>query len=211
MYSVMANIAHLCTVSEFGPQGWRKVVICIVSDGRETLREDTREVLKVMGLYQDNVTMARDDSISRHSPCSCYTYLQDAVGNEEVSAHIFEYTTQSALSSSLCRIRSHILSVAVNPAAWGVVETSKVPCQVIFCLKERNQKKINSHRWFFNAFCPILKPTVCVLLDVGTEPGPDSLYHLWKAFIDPKVAGACGEIVAYKGQHAGKLLNPIGS
>lgn len=24
-----------------------------------------------------------------------------------------------------------------------------VPIQLIFCLKEKNQKKINSHRWFF--------------------------------------------------------------
>lgn len=39
-----------------------------------------------------------------------------------------------------------------------------VPVQIIFCLKEKNQKKLNSHRWFFNAFGPILQPNVCVLL-----------------------------------------------
>lgn len=43
-------------------------------------------------------------------------------------------------------------------------------------------KKINSHRWFFNAFGPILQPNVCVLLDVGTQPGPTSIYKLWKTF-----------------------------
>jgi hypothetical protein len=31
-----------------------------------------------------------------------------------------------------------------------------------------------------NAFGPILQPNVCVLLDVGTQPGPTSIYHLWK-------------------------------
>ena len=81
---------------------------------------------------------------------------------------------------------------------------------MIFCLKEKNQKKINSHRWFFQAFGPILKPVVCVLLDSGTRPDRESLYHLWKAFDrDKNVAGACGEIVAMKGTLARNLLNPL--
>ena len=86
-----------------------------------------------------------------------------------------------------------------------------VPVQIIFCLKEKNQKKINSHRWFFNAFGPILQPNVCVLLDVGTMPGPTSIYHLWKAFdINSNVGGACGEIVALKGKYGLNLINPLG-
>ncbi|TYJ53623.1 chitin synthase 4, partial [Cryptococcus floricola] len=76
--------------------------------------------------------------------------------------------------------------------------------------KEKNQKKINSHRWFFNAFGDCLRPNVCVLLDVGTQPGPDSIYHLWKAFdINSSVGGACGEIVALKGMFWRNLLNPL--
>ena len=91
-------------------------------------------------------------------------------------------------------------------------EMGIVPVQIIFCLKEKNQKKINSHRWFFNAFGPILEPNICVLLDVGTRPGPTSIYHLWKAFdINSNVGGACGEIVVFKGKRGEKLLNPLGS
>ena len=58
----------------------------------------------------------------------------------------------------------------------------------------------------------VLKLTisVCVLLDVGTQPGPDSIYHLWKAFdINSSVGGACGEIVALKGLFWKNLLNPL--
>ena len=66
-----------------------------------------------------------------------------------------------------------------------------MPVQVIFALKEQNQKKINSHRWFFNAFARCLNPNVCVLLDVGTQPGNTSIYHLWKAFdTNSNVGGA---------------------
>lgn len=57
---------------------------------------------------------------------------------------------------------------------------------------------------------PKLTISVCVLLDVGTQPGPDSIYHLWKAFdINSSVGGACGEIVALKGLFWKNLLNPL--
>ena len=57
---------------------------------------------------------------------------------------------------------------------------------------------------------PELTISVCVLLDVGTQPGPDSIYHLWKAFdINSSVGGACGEIVALKGLFWKNLLNPL--
>jgi chitin synthase len=107
---------------------------------------------------------------------------------------------------------NELLKVSVTPSMK--IEGSErdiVPVQVIFCLKEKNQTKINSHRWFFNAFGPILQPNVCILLDVGTEPGPKSIYCLWKAFdLNSNVGGACGEIVALKGKYLQNLINPLG-
>ncbi|KAH9165904.1 chitin synthase-domain-containing protein [Lactarius sanguifluus] len=71
-------------------------------------------------------------------------------------------------------------------------EKGILPVQAVFCMKERDQKRINSHSWFFNAFDPILQPNVCVLLDVGTRPDSSSIYHLWKALdINSNVGGAC--------------------
>ena len=87
---------------------------------------------------------------------------------------------------------------------------SATPVQILFCLKENNQKKINSHRWFFQAFGPVLNPNVCVLIDAGTKPGGTSIYHLWKAFeVNPQCAGACGEIKAMTGTAGRLLLNPL--
>jgi chitin synthase len=89
-------------------------------------------------------------------------------------------------------------------------EKGVVPVQILFCLKEKNQKKINSHRWFFQAFGPLIRPNVCVLLDVGTKPGGRSIYNLWKSFdINRNVAGACGEIKAMTGTGGVLLLNPL--
>lgn len=52
---------------------------------------------------------------------------------------------------------------------------------------------------------------MCVLLDVGTRPGNNSIYRLWKTFdVNSNVGGACGEIAAYKGKNWQYLLNPLG-
>ncbi|KAI5121342.1 hypothetical protein M0805_000650 [Coniferiporia weirii] len=179
MHGVMKNIAHLCTRDRsrtWGKEGWKKVVVCIVSDGRKKINQRTLSVIAALGAYQDGVA-------------------KNVVNKKPVAAHIYEYTTQ--------------ISVTPSKKIEGS-EKGMVPVQIIFCLKENNQKKINSHRWFFNAFGPILQPNVCVLLDVGTQPGPTSIYHLWKAFdINSNVGGACGEIVALKGKWGLNLLNPL--
>ncbi|THH18657.1 hypothetical protein EW146_g2370 [Bondarzewia mesenterica] len=166
MYGVMKNIAHIAHLCKrdrsktWGKDGWKKVVVCIVSDGRQKINSRTLSVVAAMGAYQDGIA-------------------KNIVNGKPVAAYIYEYTTQ----------------ISVTPSN-KIAEKGIVPVQIIFCLKEKNQKKINSHRWFFNAFGPILQPNVC-----GTSPGPTSIYHLWKAFdINSNVGGACGEIVALKGR-----------
>lgn len=85
-----------------------------------------------------------------------------------------------------------------------------VPVQMLFCLKEKNQKKINSHRWAIQAFGSVLQPNICVLLDAGTRPGKDSIYYLWRAFdLNPHCGGACGEIKAMLGKGGVYLKNPL--
>ncbi|CAO3670727.1 unnamed protein product [Rhizopus stolonifer] len=180
MHGVMKNIAHLCTRDRsrtWGPNGWEKVVVCIVSDGRNKINDRTLNVLSLLGVYQDGVA-------------------KNVVHGKPVSAHIYEYTTQ--------------ISVDPNMEVKKAGSKNVVPCQLLFCLKEKNQKKINSHRWFFQAFGPIIDPHVCVLIDVGTRPGGTSIYHLWKAFdINSNIAGACGEIRAMAGTGGVALLNPL--
>lgn len=120
---------------------------------------------------------------------------KNVVNGRPVTTHIYEHTTQVALDSEL---------------NFKGAETGLFPCQLILCLKEHNTKKLNSHRWLFNAFGQALQPNVCVLLDVGTKPSPSAVYHLWKAFDqDSNIAGAAGEIKAGKGKGWRGLLNPL--
>ncbi|SMQ51014.1 unnamed protein product [Zymoseptoria tritici ST99CH_3D7] len=179
MHGVMRNIAHFCSRAKsrtWGKDGWQKIVVAIISDGRAKVHPRTLDALAAMGCYQSGIA-------------------KNEVNQREVTAHVYEYTTQVSLDSDL---------------KFKGAEKGIVPCQLIFCLKEKNAKKLNSHRWFFNAFGRALNPNVCILLDVGTRPGDDSLYHLWKAFDrDSNVAGAAGEIKAAKGRAWMQLLNPL--
>ncbi|KAF7302587.1 Chitin synthase [Mycena chlorophos] len=173
MNAVIKNVAHLVSRDRsktWGPEGWKKVVVCIVSDGRNKVNKRTLQVLNLMGVYQDGIA-------------------KDTVGGKDVTAHIFEYTS----------------SVIATPS--GEVSQGSCPVQLLFCLKEQNKKKLNSHRWFFNAFGPLIKPNVCILLDVGTKPTSTSIYELWKCFDKHSgVGGACGEICVDTGRGCSLLL-----
>lgn len=178
LHGVMSNVAYLCSRNEaqWGREGWKRVVVCIVADGRQKVNSRTLSMLATLGVYQEGVATS-------------------SIHGKPVHAHLYEYTTQFSVDTS---------------AKFRGQERGIVPVQVLFCVKERNEKKINSHRWAFNAFGPVLQPNVCILLDVGTMPRPRSIYHLWRAFDrDADVGGACGEIAALKGTLWHALLNPL--
>lgn len=176
---VFKNIEYMCqrkNSKTWGPDAWKKIVVCVVSDGRAKINPRTKAVLSGMGVYQDGIA-------------------KQQVNGKDVTAHIYEYTTQTGIS-----VKGDVVTLTHK----------RQPVQMLFCLKEKNQKKINSHRWFFQAFGRVLDPNICVLIDAGTRPGKDSIYHLWRAFdLEPNCAGACGEIKAMLGPGGKNLLNPL--
>ena len=180
LQGIFKNIKHLSSRTRsktWGKDAWKKVVVCVVADGRFVIHPRTKALLAALGVYQDG-------------------FAKNIVNDRPVAAHIYEYTT--------------MVDIQKVDKTVKLTTDKSVPVQMIFCLKEKNQQKINSHRWFFQAFGPILNPKVCVLLDAGTMPGHDSIYHLWKTFdVHPNVGGACGEIKAYLGSGWNKLLNPL--
>jgi chitin synthase len=185
LHGVMQNVRDIVNLkkSSFWNKGgpaWQKIVVCLVFDGIEKADKEVLDVLATIGVYQDGIVK------------------KDVDGHPTV-AHIFEYTTQLSVTPNQQLIR---------PVDDG--PQTLPPVQFIFCLKQQNSKKINSHRWLFNAFGRILNPEVCILLDAGTKPGPKSLLALWEGFYNDKdLGGACGEIHAMLGKGGRKLLNPL--
>lgn len=185
LHGVMQNIRDIVNLkkSEFWNKGgpaWQKIVVCLVFDGIDPCDKGTLDLLATIGIYQDGI-MKKD------------------IDGKETVAHIFEYTTQLSVTPNQQLIR---------PLDDG--PTTLPPVQMMFCLKQKNTKKINSHRWLFSAFGRILNPEVCILLDAGTKPGPKSLLALWEAFYNDKdLGGACGEIHAMLGRGWRNLVNPL--
>ncbi|KAJ6130235.1 hypothetical protein N7512_003015 [Penicillium capsulatum] len=185
LHGVMQNVRDIVNLkkTEFWNRGgpaWQKIVVCLVFDGMEPCDKNTLDVLATIGIFQDGVMK------------------QDVDGRETV-AHIFEYTTQLSITPKQQLMRPYKDDPMSLP-----------PVQMIFCLKKKNAKKINSHRWLFNAFGRILNPEICILIDAGTKPGSKSLLALWEAFYNDKnLGGACGEIHALLGHRWKKLLNPL--
>ena len=79
MHGVMKNIAYLCKRDRsktWGKNGWKKVVVCIVSDGRQKINSRTLSAIAAIGAYQEGIAT-------------------NVVNGKPVSAHIYEFTTQS--------------------------------------------------------------------------------------------------------------------
>ncbi|KAH9982069.1 chitin synthase-domain-containing protein [Lactifluus volemus] len=147
---------------------WKKVVTCIVSAGRQKVNSRTLSVIAAMGAYQEMFT------------------TNIASGCPYIRIYHSEYMYHTPFSAVALKLVSITPSIKIEGPEKGII-----PVQIIFCLKVKNQKKINSHRWFFNAFGPILQPNVC--------PGPTLIYHLWKAFDINSNIGGYGE----------KFINPL--
>ncbi|CAB4253879.1 similar to Saccharomyces cerevisiae YNL192W CHS1 Chitin synthase I, requires activation from zymogenic form in order to catalyze the transfer of N- acetylglucosamine (GlcNAc) to chitin [Maudiozyma barnettii] len=178
---VMQNIKHMVrkkNSSSWGPDAWKKIVVCIVSDGRSKINEKSLALISSLGCYQDG-------------------FAKDEINGKKVNMHVYEHTTMV-----------NIDNIGEDSAELVANETT-VPVQLLFALKEQNQKKINSHRWAFEGFAELLQPNIVVLLDAGTMPGKDSIYELWREFRAPNVGGACGEIRTDLGKNFKNLVNPL--
>lgn len=72
MHGVMKNIVHLCKRERsmtWGKEGWKKVVVCIVSDGRQKINSRTLSVIAAMGAYQEGVAKVRCSANSDTDRC----------------------------------------------------------------------------------------------------------------------------------------------
>jgi chitin synthase len=50
------------------------------------------------------------------------------------------------------------------------IEDNECEVNFITAVKHLNNKKIDSHLYFFRGFCEYLEPEFCMLVDIGTKP-----------------------------------------
>jgi chitin synthase len=95
MHGIMRNIAHLCSRSRsrvWGKDGWQKVVVCVVADGRRDIHPRVLDVLAAMGVYQDGIA-------------------KNLVNGKEVKAHIYEVCSPVAVLMGSIRLRFLLIRI----------------------------------------------------------------------------------------------------
>lgn len=79
MMGVIKNIEYMNSRTNsktWGKDAWKKIVVCVVSDGRAKINPRTRAVLAALGVYQDGIA-------------------KQQVNGRDVTAHIYEVGTGS--------------------------------------------------------------------------------------------------------------------
>ena len=74
MIGVIKNIEYMNSRTNsktWGKDAWKKIVVCVVSDGRAKINPRTRAVLAALGVYQDGIA-------------------KQQVNGRDVTAHIYE-------------------------------------------------------------------------------------------------------------------------
>ncbi|KAF0686055.1 Aste57867_22117 [Aphanomyces stellatus] len=165
---VCNNVAHIQRAALPGYKGddaWKNIVVCIVSDGRTKANPSTLALLRDFGLFNEDVMTIFSTGAN-------------------TTMHLFERTLRLAKDKKKVKLYHPSHSDKCYP-----------PLQAVFALKEANAGKLNSHLWFFNAFCNQVDPDYNLLLDVGTLPTKSAFYKLLSTLeMKSDVGGVCGEI-----------------
>ena len=154
LHGVMLNIRDICKTkqskywkrtAEEGSPGWQRITVALIVDGLEPMDKTVLDVLSTVGVYQDGV-------------------MKKQVDGKDTVAHIFEvsWTIHHRVQLGLRRIPQYTTQLSVDASPQLVLPVGDdpnnlVPVQIIFVLKAKNQKKINSHRWLFNAIGKMLE------------------------------------------------------
>ena len=127
-----------------------------------------------------------------------------ADGRNKLSESVQEYLTKDLLlyyedllleSHKGNSVTMHLYEKTIELARHSSQRQYFFPMQVLFALKEKNGGKLNSHLWFFSAFCRQLQPKYVFLIDAGTAPKRDAMMHLYQCMEEnPQIGGAAGEI-----------------
>jgi chitin synthase len=75
---------------------------------------------------------------------------------------------------------------------WSPKSTDQYKLKILSCFKHTNGTKLSSHLWFFEGFCRQFNPEICVLLDVGTKPGPKGILRYLESFQNENIGGVTG-------------------
>lgn len=168
---------------------WQEIVVVIVSDGIEKVNESCVARAEELGMlnFDAMYTAARGTwLVNEHTGRSEWVQL---VEEDTVQCHAFEFAPQ----------------LKPSPQWQREFGSRYAPVQTVFCIKQNNAGKLDSHKWFFDAFAAEFQPDFVCLIDVGTMASPKAIVNLVSTMRNnPNIGGCCGEIAVGEVESAGK-------
>lgn len=78
---------------------------------------------------------------------------------------------------------------------------------LVLGIKGKNCGKLDSHWWYYRAFCPAIEPAYCFQMDVGTIPSGHALSELLNTFYrSPRIGAVAGSILPNRPKSAWDAL-----
>jgi chitin synthase len=211
--SVIKNIAHLCSRTRsktWGPNGWQKVVVCVVSDGRSKVNKRTLHVLSLVSCARCFLRFETEWLVDGMLPGRCsqghgrgqgrnrpyFRVSQPAAVRRYVLTN-FRYTTNVIVTDS-GEVSMGTTPVQVSAIAAKCLQlAAQLPYRSYSVSRSRTRRSStvtagSSMRSVLWSSPTVSAPecdmrasflhndAVCILLDVGTKPTGTSIYELWK-------------------------------
>ncbi|MGL6341184.1 MAG: glycosyltransferase family 2 protein, partial [Waterburya sp.] len=150
-----------------------KFTICVIADGRERIHPTTLYWAKRLGLLPEESLKTSTSSLACSDRLSIYETI---VSTTEVAMVATEVAQKHNLSITEL-LRQEDLP---RKEKYSDRDYSRQDCyfKIIFCIKEENAGKLDSHWWFLNHICPLVEPKYFIQTDVGTVAGDRTMYRL---------------------------------
>lgn len=178
LYAVSKSIENL--YDKIGV--FNKVTVTIIADGIDKLSPTTVNLLKRLKIFN-----SRQDY--KRFGINIYDNL---VKVNSIEQYFNEKLQHGEIDEKWTSLYKGCTKTQASPEKPNL---TNYDYRVLLIIKEENKGKLDSHWWFFKVICKKLNPLYCFQLDVGTAPGPESLYHFWKYLEKNKNVGAAASRV----------------
>lgn len=160
----------------------KDLVVYLVCDGYEAMPSSFKSYAQKVGFLDENLLLDTGYMVEDEVGKRRMKTLEELMENGAPPPNNVYHWFQASISD-------------FGLGSFGGVELNKLPINFVFCLKQRNDGKVNSHRSTFLALSKYLRPELLQLIDIGTAPDAYSLHKIYKYMeANPQCGGSCGEI-----------------
>ena len=203
MVSILRNIEQWMKTTNYK---WDEICVCLLADGRTRIdgQFNNLQALSRMGVYYELDDIYRPGGLMDiHCRISENDRRRiDGTPDKQISRDNPRFTVDDGQL-----VYVHLFENVIYYEDYPAM-------QFMFCLKEFNAGKLDTHLWFFEGFAHhmyrvmnersqgVHEELYCVCIDAGTRPTKDAIVKLVRELdSSPDVAGVCGEIEVDKNLH----------